>query len=94
MSPIVVTQLTLLLVCIAILLGLSFLCSRHFNLHLLPDIEKTEKLIQSVSTAEITTFQQSEDLSKTQTKHSNQIKISEEIICEKQNSNLPMDLAP
>ena len=64
--------------------------------NLLLDIEKTEKLIQSVSAAQLTTFQQSEkeDLSKTQSKHSNQIKISEEIICEKQNSNLPIDLAP
>ena len=94
MSPIAVTQLALLLVCIATLLGLSLLCTRHFNLNLLPDIEKTEELIQIVSAAQFRKCQQSENenLSKFQTKHSNQIKISEDIICEKPNSNLPIDL--
>ena len=91
MPPLVAIQLSLLLGCFATLLGLTFLCGRHFNLHLTPEIEKTGKLIHSLPIAQISTSPLPKDSSTMQGKN---FKITEEeIICERQHINLPIDLA-
>ena len=96
MSPIDVIKIVLLLICTATLFGLTLLCTRHFISNLLPEIQETQKLVQTVCAAQIRKPHQSkhEDSSKFQTKPSIENKIPEDKICENPASNLPIDLAP
>ena len=88
MPLILAIQLSLLLGCVGTLLGLTFFCGRHFNLHLTPEIEKTGKLICSLPIKQISTSPLPKSSSSIQGNN-----FKEEKICETDYINLPIDLA-
>ena len=96
MLPFDVLQITLLLVCILTFFGLSYLCSKHFISHLIPGIEETQILVETLNaTQKQKSFQlKNEKCDKIKTKHLCENQFSANKPGENSTTFLTVDLAP